>query len=95
MSVGFFSANTTFKIDGAVQYTSVSTGTQFQEGSTSFAIFQVYATAAATITIDGKVVAVMTADRTVQLYAGPSQIVAISSNSGTVTMTGVNFTNTP
>lgn len=102
MGVGVISDNVSLKVSQAVSNQRTSTGTMYTCAANSYALVQICATAngsGLSVTIDGQTVLnYSTASLNVpySFYVGPNQAVACSiGTTGTVSITGVQFINSP
>lgn len=90
-------SNTTIKISAAVSATTTTTGTLYTCAANSYAILNIHSVGAISYTIASRVYTMTAGQPPVQIYVGPSQAVAVTVNgsSATVSLTGVEFINTP
>lgn len=91
-----FSLNTTIKISAAINVTGANPS--YSVAANSYAIVQCYSPSAGFgVTVGGSqaVLQVPGGPTTFQIYAGPSQTVALNGAAAGSTITGVEFINSP
>ena len=102
MAGGTYSNNTTLKVSTAIAASTTSTGTLYTCSANSYALINLYSSNAVTVTIGGQTIFAAVSPSSTNFpgtgyVVGPSQAVAVTVNgtSATVTITGVEFANSP
>lgn len=99
MGLGVISANTTIKVNGAIDSSITSSATMYTAPANGYAIINAVitsSTAGASIAIAGNTLISSVLGYPVVLYVGPSQsVVGSISTSGAMNINGVEFINSP